>query len=65
MSESYSVSCKKKHSIDIKIVGQELKFTRDFEGEGWNSCADHSKALKNMSLGKNCMKCGRLIAEAF
>ena len=64
MPRLYTVSCLKFHTIDIAIVGQELKFTRAFEGESWNCCSDHSMILKDIMVGKNCMKCGHLVAEA-
>ena len=64
MTKTFTVSCLKNHTIDIKIVGQALKFTRDFEGEGWNCCSDHSMILKDIMVGKDCMKCGHLVAEA-
>lgn len=64
MPKSFTIRCLKFHTIDIKIIEQELKFTRDFEGEGWNCCSDHTKILEDMRIGEDCMKCGHLVAEA-
>ena len=63
MPEQFTVSCIKKHNLDFTIIGNELKFTREFDGD-WNCCSDHSHINIDMMLGKNCMKCGHLKVEA-